>query len=131
VRRQLSGHAGALLFALPLSSDKTITVMDGSGVLADPVSINKEEPVRLAKLHVPVTVEHFDKSKLSKDGSLIRIQDVKLPCMSTCDQSRIVDDAFCFSQPVRSFWMARTFIMRRTCISRLIYLSLAEDDLKL
>ncbi|KAH9962573.1 hypothetical protein BC827DRAFT_1266809 [Russula dissimulans] len=37
-----------------------------------------EELVRLAKLQVPV--EHFDKSKLSKDGYLVRIedQDVKL-----------------------------------------------------
>jgi len=65
-----------------LSSDKTIAVIDGSGVLADPAGINREELVRLAKLRVPV--ENFDKSKLSKDGYLVRIedQDVKLPCMS-------------------------------------------------
>jgi NAD-specific glutamate dehydrogenase len=65
-----------------LSSDKTIAVIDGSGVLADPAGINREELVRLAKLRVPV--EKFDKSKLSKDGYLVRVeeQDVKLPCMS-------------------------------------------------
>jgi len=65
-----------------LSSDKTIAVIDGSGVLADPAGINRQELVRLAKLRVPV--EHFDKSKLSKDGYLVRVedQDVKLPCMS-------------------------------------------------
>lgn len=63
-----------------LSSDKTIAVIDGSGVLADPAGINREELVRLAKLRVPV--ENFDKSKLSKDGYLVRVeeQDVKLPC---------------------------------------------------
>jgi glutamate dehydrogenase len=68
-----------------LSSDKTIAVIDGSGVLADPVGINKEELVRLAKLRVPVS--HFDRSKLSPEGYLVKIedQDVKLPCESFCD----------------------------------------------
>lgn len=63
-----------------LSSDKTIAVIDGSGVLADPAGINREELVRLVKLRVPV--EQFNKSKLSKDGYLVCIedQDVKLPC---------------------------------------------------
>ena len=63
-----------------LSSDKTIAVIDGSGVLADPVGINREELVRLAKLRMPVAF--FDKSKLSHDGYLVKIeeQDVKLPC---------------------------------------------------
>ena len=55
-------------------------MIDGSGVLADPVGINREELVRLAKLRKPVAF--FDKSKLSKDGYVVRIeeQDVKLPC---------------------------------------------------
>ncbi|KAL6304426.1 NAD-specific glutamate dehydrogenase [Sparassis latifolia] len=62
-----------------LSSDKTIAVIDGSGVLADPAGIDREELIRLAKLRVPVA--HFDKSKLSKDGYLVRVedQDLKLP----------------------------------------------------
>ncbi|KAI0299499.1 NAD-specific glutamate dehydrogenase [Russula brevipes] len=62
-----------------LSSDKTIAVIDGSGVLADPTGINRQELVRLAKLRIPV--ENFDKSKLSKDGYLVRVEDrdVKLP----------------------------------------------------
>lgn len=66
-----------------LSSDKTIAVIDGSGVLADPTGINRQELIRLAKLRVPVS--HFDKTKLSKDGYLVKVdeQDVKLPCM--CD----------------------------------------------
>ena len=64
-----------------MSSDKTVAVIDGGGVLADPIGINREDLVRLAKLRVPVS--HFDKSKLSKDGYLVLVeeQDVKLPCM--------------------------------------------------
>jgi glutamate dehydrogenase len=63
-----------------LSSDKTIAVIDGSGVLADPVGLNREELIRLAKLRVPVS--HFNTAKLSKDGYLVKVedQDVKLPC---------------------------------------------------
>ncbi|KAF9778587.1 NADH-dependent glutamate dehydrogenase [Thelephora terrestris] len=66
-----------------LSHDKTIAVIDGSGVLADPVGINREELVRLAKARKPVS--HFDKSRLSKDGYLVKVedQDVKLPSGET------------------------------------------------
>lgn len=66
-----------------LSSDKTIAIIDGSGVLHDPVGINREELIRLAKLRKPVGF--FDTSKLSKDGYLVKVedQDFKLPCMSS------------------------------------------------
>ncbi|KIJ94178.1 hypothetical protein K443DRAFT_134832 [Laccaria amethystina LaAM-08-1] len=62
-----------------LSSDKTIAIIDGSGVLTDPVGIDREELVRLAKLRVPVS--HFNTTKLSKNGYLVKLedQDVKLP----------------------------------------------------
>lgn len=62
-----------------LSSDKTIAIIDGSGVLHDPHGLNREELIRLAKLRKPVGF--FDKSKLSKDGYLVKVeeQDVKLP----------------------------------------------------
>ncbi|KAJ7600284.1 NAD-specific glutamate dehydrogenase [Mycena floridula] len=62
-----------------LSSDKTVAIIDGSGVLADPAGLNREELVRLAKLRIPVC--NFDKSKLSKDGYLVKVEehDVKLP----------------------------------------------------
>ncbi|THH30597.1 hypothetical protein EUX98_g3609 [Antrodiella citrinella] len=62
-----------------LSNDKTVAVIDGSGVLADPHGLNREELIRLAKARKPVGF--FDKSKLSKDGYLVRVedQDVKLP----------------------------------------------------
>jgi glutamate dehydrogenase len=63
-----------------LSNDKTIAIIDGSGVLADPNGINREELVRLAQLRVPVS--NFNQAKLSKDGYLVRVedQDIKLPC---------------------------------------------------
>ncbi|GLB38177.1 putative NAD()-dependent glutamate dehydrogenase which degrades glutamate to ammonia and alpha-ketoglutarate [Lyophyllum shimeji] len=62
-----------------LSSDKTVAIIDGSGVLADPAGLDREELIRLAKLRVPVA--NFDLTKLSKDGYLVRVedQDVKLP----------------------------------------------------
>jgi NAD-specific glutamate dehydrogenase len=64
-----------------LSSDKTVAIIDGSGVLADPAGINREELIRLAKSRL--TVGNFNKTKLSKDGYLVKVeeQDVKLPCM--------------------------------------------------
>ena len=86
-----------------LSHDKTIAVIDGSGVLADPVGINREELVRLAKARKPVA--HFDKSKLSKDGYLIKIedQDVKLPCEFGCTiYSPYLNFSFQLERP---FWM--------------------------
>ncbi|KAE9390235.1 NAD(P)-binding protein [Gymnopus androsaceus JB14] len=62
-----------------LSSDKTVAIIDGSGVLADPTGLNREELVRLAKKRL--TVANFDRTKLSKDGYLVKVeeQDVKLP----------------------------------------------------
>lgn len=62
------------------SSDKTVAIIDGSGVLADPAGINREELIRLAKRRIMVS--NFDTSKLSKDGYLVKVedQDIKLPC---------------------------------------------------
>ncbi|KAL5524325.1 GDH2 [Sanghuangporus sanghuang] len=62
-----------------LSSDKTIAIIDGSGVLADPAGLDREELIRLAKLRVPIS--HFSRSKLGKDGYVVLVedQDVRLP----------------------------------------------------
>lgn len=62
-----------------ISKDKTIAIVDGSGVLYDPDGINREELFRLAKKRV--TVEEFDKSHLSKKGFFVSINDkeVTLP----------------------------------------------------
>ena len=56
-----------------LSSDKTNAVVDGSGVLSDLAGIKRAEVVRLVKLRK--LVKNFDKSKLSKDGYLVCVDD--------------------------------------------------------
>jgi glutamate dehydrogenase len=62
-----------------LSSDKTVAVIDGSGVVADPAGLDRTELIRLAKLRKPCAF--FDKSKLGKDGYVVKVEDndVKLP----------------------------------------------------
>jgi len=62
-----------------ISKDKTICIIDGSGVLYDPAGINRNELTRLAKERV--MAEKFDKSKLSADGFFVHVEDrnVKLP----------------------------------------------------
>ena|ERR1700761_678827 len=63
-----------------LSSDKTVAVIDGSGVLADPDGLNREELGRLAKARRMIS--NFDKTKLGPQGYLVLVedQDIKLPC---------------------------------------------------
>lgn len=62
-----------------LSNEKTIGVVDGSGVLFDPVGINKEELTRLAQARK--MIDSFDTSKLGSGGFrvLVTETDVKLP----------------------------------------------------
>jgi len=62
-----------------LTSDRTIAVIDGSGVVHDPAGIDRNELVRLAKARKMVS--HFDRACLGKEGYVILIedQDVKLP----------------------------------------------------
>ncbi|POY71683.1 putative Glutamate dehydrogenase [Rhodotorula taiwanensis] len=62
-----------------LSKDKTITIIDGSGTLHDPNGLDRGELVRLATARV--MVKDFDRSKLSKEGYLILVddRDVQLP----------------------------------------------------
>ena len=49
-------------------ADKTIAFIYGSGVLADPDGLNREELVKLA--HACNSVVNFDSSNLSKMGTL-------------------------------------------------------------
>jgi len=62
-----------------LSKDKTIGVVDGSGVVYDPNGLDRAELVRLAKARSMVS--HFDKEKLGKGGYKVMVEDVdiKLP----------------------------------------------------
>lgn len=63
------------------STDKTVAIIDRSGVLADPADVSRPKLIRLAKARK--TVANFDRSKLSKVGYLVLVedQDIKLPCM--------------------------------------------------
>jgi glutamate dehydrogenase len=62
-----------------VSKDKTLAVIDGSGVLYDPVGINKQGLIALARKRR--MVEDFDRSLLSPHGFFVSINDkeVKLP----------------------------------------------------
>ncbi|KAL6065909.1 NAD-specific glutamate dehydrogenase [Balamuthia mandrillaris] len=64
---------------IKISKDKTIAVIDGSGVLYDPEGIDREELLRLANARQMVS--EFDTSKLTKEGFLVNIndRDITLP----------------------------------------------------
>ena len=72
-------HADISLDEILLSKDKTIAIIDGSGVLFDPAGLDRPELVRLAKTRKPVS--YFGKDKLGPDGYQVLVdeQDVKLP----------------------------------------------------
>jgi glutamate dehydrogenase len=61
------------------SKDRTIAIVDGSGVLYDPEGINRKELMKLVELRMPV--EKFDVKKLSSQGFFVSIndRDVRLP----------------------------------------------------
>ncbi len=64
---------------IKISKDKTIAVVDGSGVLYDPQGIDRQELGRLAVNRV--MVENFDRALLSPEGFLVLVNDkqVTLP----------------------------------------------------
>lgn len=64
---------------IKVSKDKTIAIVDGSGVLYDPEGINREELLKLANARK--MTEHFDKSKLGPKGFFVSINetDITLP----------------------------------------------------
>ncbi|CAO3693236.1 unnamed protein product [Rhizopus microsporus] len=64
---------------IKISKDNTIAVVDGSGVLYDPVGIDRDELNRLAQSRL--MIHHFDKNKLSPQGFCVLVDDnnVTLP----------------------------------------------------
>ena len=89
-------------------------MIDGSGVLADPAGIDREELIRLARLRVPVG--NFNTSKLSKDGYLVKVEDQdKQACRNIGDIfsdnniSRFGISSFCPFNGVRSRKMLFSF----------------------
>jgi glutamate dehydrogenase len=71
---------GFFLDEILLSKDKTIAIIDGSGVLYDPAGLDRPELVRLARARKPVS--EFDRAKLGPEGYKVLVdeQDVTLPC---------------------------------------------------
>ena len=59
-----------------VSKDKTIGVVDGSGVLFDPRGINREELLRLAGKRA--TAENFNRTLLSPEGFFVSVEDKKV-----------------------------------------------------
>ena len=58
---------------IKISKDKTIAIVDGSGVLFDPEGLNRTELLRLATSRK--MINHFDRSLLSKAGFCVLIDD--------------------------------------------------------
>ena len=56
-----------------VSKDRTIGIVDGSGVLYDPAGLDREELVRLARKRV--VVQEFDKKRLSPAGFYVSVND--------------------------------------------------------
>lgn len=57
------------------------SIIDGSGTIHDPLGLDREELIRLAKARKMIS--NFDASKLSKDGYRVLVddRDLTLPCM--------------------------------------------------
>jgi len=87
-----------------LSSEKYIAIVDGSGVLADPNGINHDELVRLAKARKMVS--HFDKSKLSKDGYVVLIEDHDI----TLPSGEVIPDGIDFRNTAHFRYKADLFL---------------------
>ncbi|KAI8377565.1 Glutamate/Leucine/Phenylalanine/Valine dehydrogenase-domain-containing protein [Radiomyces spectabilis] len=64
---------------IKISKDKTVAIVDGSGVLCDPHGINRDELLRLATKRMMIS--NFDTSKLSADGFRVLVDEsnVRLP----------------------------------------------------
>jgi glutamate dehydrogenase len=61
---------------ITMSKDKTIAIVDGSGVVFDPNGLDREEMTRLA--HKRCMVDEFDTSKLSDDGGFVGVGDTNI-----------------------------------------------------
>lgn len=66
---------------IKISKDKTVGIVDGSGVLYDPSGLNRDELLRLANERKMII--DFDLTKLGADGFRVLVEDsnVKLPGM--------------------------------------------------
>nr|KIR83237.1 glutamate dehydrogenase [Cryptococcus tetragattii IND107] len=56
-----------------MSKDKTVAIIDGSGVLYDPAGLDRSELVRLARARSPISA--FDSAKLGEGGYKVLVDD--------------------------------------------------------
>eukprot|EP01013_Petalomonas_cantuscygni_P042164 TRINITY_DN757_c0_g1_i1.p1 TRINITY_DN757_c0_g1~~TRINITY_DN757_c0_g1_i1.p1 ORF type:complete len:1207 (+),score=392.20 TRINITY_DN757_c0_g1_i1:164-3622(+) len=56
-----------------VSKDKTIAVVDGSGVAYDPQGLDRTELTRLARLRIPIS--NFDTTKIGTEGYLVLVEE--------------------------------------------------------
>jgi glutamate dehydrogenase len=77
-----------------LSKDKTVAIVDGSGVAYDPKGLDREELSRLAKSRQ--MIGSFSKSKLGPGGFVVLIaeKDVRLPNGEVVENGRTFRDTF-------------------------------------
>jgi len=85
-----------------ISKDKTIAIVDGSGVLYDPNGINREGLLKLANERI--MVENFDQSMLSPDGFFVSVNDkqVTLPDGTLVPNGEEFRNGFHFSPLARA-----------------------------
>jgi len=73
-----------------ISKDKTLCIIDGSGVLYDPEGIDRKDLTRLVKKRA--MIEQFDKTRLSNRGFLVHINDRNV----TLPDGSVVENGFVF-----------------------------------
>jgi glutamate dehydrogenase len=89
---------------IKISSDKTIAIVDGSGVLYDAQGINRDELTRLANQRSMIS--NFDASKLSSQGFRVLVdeQNVTLP------DGTVVDNGLYFRNTFHTNPLARATV---------------------
>ncbi|KAN0063542.1 NAD-dependent glutamate dehydrogenase [Thecaphora frezii] len=87
-----------------LSTDKTVAIIDGSGVIYDPKGLDRPELVRLAKARRMIS--EFDVSKLSPQGYRVLVEenDVKLP------SGEVIPDGVAFRNTAHLRFSADLFV---------------------
>eukprot|EP00127_Corallochytrium_limacisporum_P005637 Clim_evm16s210 gene=Clim_evmTU16s210 len=88
-----------------ISKDKTISIVDGSGVLFDPQGIARDELERLARERK--MIEHFDVSKLGPEGYRVLVDDrsIDLPDGSVVENGMRFRNGFHVNRGVESTFL--------------------------
>ncbi|GMK59497.1 hypothetical protein CspeluHIS016_0801030 [Cutaneotrichosporon spelunceum] len=88
------GDLGSNEILLASEKEKTIGIIDGSGVLYDPKGLDRAELVRLARARK--MIQHFDDSKLSSEGYKVLVDqtNIKLPSGEMIDSGLELRNTF-------------------------------------